>query len=295
MVQVRKAVFPIARFGVDFLPASVSVPKELFPIIDRPILQHAVEEARAAGCTHFIFVTAPGRSLVENHFDRNADAERLLEELGRTEALAALRAASIPSGRAAFIRQHEIRGLGHAVLCAREYLGDEPFAVVLADDLMLSRTPVLKQMTDRYERVGGQLIAGIEVIREQVGRYGIMRIVDTGGNVVDVTEIAEKPNSDTMSSNFAVSGRYILTPEIFGALESVATDATGRLQLTDAISSLIGRTKVSGLRFEGERFDCGTVAGFVKATIAFALERAEVAAEITPYMRRVLERMGRED
>lgn len=293
-VQVRKAVFPIARFGVDFLPASKSVPKELFPIIDRPILQYAVEEARSAGCTHFVFVTAPGRSLVADHFDRNPEAERVLEELGRTAALEALRAASIPSGRAAFIRQHEIRGLGHAVLCARDYLGDEPFAVVLADDMVLARRPVLRQMVERYDRVGGQLIAGIEVIREQVGKYGIMKIADTGGDVVDVTDIAEKPDSDTMSSNFAVTGRYILTSEIFEALETVAADAQGRIQLTDAISSIIGRTKVSGFRYEGERFDCGTISGFVRATIAHALERDDVGPEIIAYMRRALDRAGRE-
>ena len=263
----------------------------MLPVVDRPIIQYAVEEAVAAGCEHFIFVSGPGKAALEAHFDRDEDLERVVAANGETETLEALRRVEIPSGQASFIRQHEVRGLGHAVLCARELIGDEPFAVLLPDDMILATRPVLAQMTDRYAGVGGAFVAGIEVPRERVSRYGIMRIDDTGGDVVRVVGLQEKPEADSESSNFSITGRYILPPEIFESLAAASPDADGRVQLTDGLSGLLGGVGVSGFRYQGERFDCGTILGFVRATVAHAAARPEIASDLAPYLRRVLDRL----
>lgn len=289
--RIRKVVFPVARRGYRFLPASKAIPKEMMPIVDRPVIQYAVEEAKAAGCEHFIFICGPGKGALEAHFDRDDSLEKVLHEQGETELFDMLRSVEIPSGRAAFLRQHEVRGLGHAVMCARELIGDEPFAVVLPDDMILADRPVLAQMADRYSRVGGAFVAGIEVPRERVSRYGIMRIEDTGGDVLKVRGLQEKPQGDSESSNFSITGRYILPPEVFPALAACMPDADGRIQLTEALSRLTDDVGVHGFRYQGERFDCGTILGFLQATIAYAAAQPELATDLAPYLRRVLDRI----
>ena len=292
--RIRKVIFPVARRDTRFLPASKAIPKEMLPVLDRPIIQYAVEEARAAGCEKFIFVGATDQAALETHFDPSPALERRLaeaSEAGPDEAVAAaLKAAEIPSGDAIFIRQHELRGLGHAVLCARDLIGDEPFAVILPDDMILAKRPVLAQMVSRYDECDGALVAGIEVPRERVSRYGIMRIEDDGGDIVRVTELQEKPHGDDVSSNFSITGRYILPPELFDALAAATPDQDGRLQLTDGITGLINTVGVKGFRYQGERFDCGTLLGVVQATVAYAALRPELAPSLKTYLRRFLER-----
>ncbi|MBX2853959.1 MAG: NTP transferase domain-containing protein [Rhodobacteraceae bacterium] len=292
--RIRKVIFPVARRDTRFLPASKAIPKEMMPVLDRPIIQYAVEEARAAGCEKFIFVGATDQAALEAHFDPSAALEQRLTEsrAGEPEEglAAALKAAEIPSGDAIFIRQHEVRGIGHALLCARDLIGDEPFAVILPDDMILAERPVLAQMVRRYQDCEGALVAGIEVPRERVSRYGIMRIEDDGGDIVRVTELQEKPHGDDVSSNFSITGRYILPPQLFDALAAATPDQDGRIQLTDALTGLVDTVGVQGFRYQGERFDCGTALGFVQATVAYAALRPELAPSLKTYLRRFLER-----
>ena len=292
--RIRKVIFPVARRDTRFLPASKAIPKEMLPVLDRPIIQYAVEEARAAGCEKFIFVGATDQAALEAHFDPSPMFEKRLADARASEmeqgVFEALKAAEIPSGDAIFIRQHEVRGIGHALLCARDLIGDEPFAVVLPDDMILAERPVLEQMVRRYRECRGALVAGIEVPRERVSRYGIMRIEDDGGDIVRVTGLQEKPHGDDVSSNFSITGRYILPPQLFDALAAVTPDQDGRLQLTDALTGLIDSVGVKGFRYQGERFDCGTLLGFVQATVAYAALRPELAPSLKTYLRRFLER-----
>lgn len=288
--RIRKAVFPVAGFGGAFQPATKVVSKEMLPILDKPLIQYAVEEAAAAGCETFIFVERPEQGLLSRHFRRDAALESRLEEMGRPEAAAAARDAALPDGSIVSIIQERPLGLGHAVLCAREAVGDEPFAVLLPDDVILGEPSVLEQMVAAYPAYGGALIAGIEVRRTQVASYGVMSIEDTGGDVVAVTALEEKPEADVTSSNFSVTGRYLLPPAIFAALEDTKPDAQGAVQLTDGIARLIGGAPVHGLRYRGERFDCGGVSGYVRATLAMAARRAGLGEETRAYMRRILER-----
>jgi len=286
--RVRKAIFPVGGMGTRFLPATKAMPKEMLPVVDRPLIQYAVDEARAAGIEQFIFVTGRGKSAIEDHFDHSVELEGLLKARSKDDALADLRDTLLPPGDIAYVRQQEPLGLGHAVWCARHLVGNEPFAVLLADDLIQAETPCLKQMADVFEETGGNVIAAMEVPLEHTSRYGIIDAKGAEGDVRPVHGLVEKPAAGTAPSNLAVIGRYILMPEVFAELERQGTGAGGEIQLTDAMARLIGRQPFHGLAFEGHRFDCGDKLGFLEANIAFALARDDLG----PGTRDMLKRLG---
>jgi len=274
--RVRKAVFPVGGLGTRFLPATKAMPKEMLPIVDKPLIQYAVEEAQAAGIEQFIFVTSRGKAALEDHFDLSFELEDMLAKRGKTETLAELKGSRLPAGQAVHTRQQEPLGLGHAVWCAREMVGEEPFAVLLADDLIQARTPVLKQMVDAYEETGGNVVAVMDVPREHTQRYGVLKVGGDDGRLAEVQGLVEKPKPADAPSTLSVIGRYILRPEVFAELARQERGAGGEIQLTDAMAKLIGRQPFHGLRFEGTRFDCGDKLGFLQATVAFGLARADL-------------------
>lgn len=283
--RVRKAVFPVGGLGTRFLPATKAMPKEMLPVVDKPLIQYAVEEAQAAGITQFIFVTGRGKAAIEDHFDRSYELEDVLAERKRNELLQVLNAWMPKAGQVAYTRQIEPLGLGHAVACARDLVGAEPFAVLLADDLILGEEPCLKQMVAAHERVGGNMLAVMEVPREHTRRYGVVAPGRDDGRLVDVKGLVEKPAPAESPSNLAVIGRYILQPDVFGEIERLPRGAGGEIQLTDALARLIGRGPFNGYRFDGKRFDCGDKLGFLQANIAFALERDELREELSDHLR----------
>lgn len=278
--RVRKAIFPVGGLGTRFLPATKAMPKEMLPVVDKPLIQYAVEEAQAAGIEEFIFVTGRGKTAIEDHFDHSFELEHTLEERGKKTEIDALRRWLPKPGSTAYTRQQEPLGLGHAVWCARELVGEEPFAVLLADDLILSKTPCLKQMVEAYPEVRGNLIAVMDVPREHVARYGILNPGRDDGRLVQVKGLVEKPAPDKAPSTLAVIGRYILEHTVFGHLDRQTRGAGGEVQLTDAMATLIGRSPFHGLRFEGRRFDCGDKVGFFEANLAFALARTDIGADV---------------
>ena len=284
--QVRKAVFPVGGMGTRFLPATKAVPKEMLPVVDKPLIQYAVEEARAAGIEEFIFVTSRGKTAIEDHFDHNLELQNLLRERGKSEEAISVGGPMFDPGQIAFTRQQEPLGLGHAVWCARDLVGNEPFAVLLADDLVRAKTPCLKQMVDVYAKVGGSIVAVMDVPREHTNRYGILDIGATVGSLVEVRGLVEKPDPADAPSTLSVIGRYILQPEVFGHLSGHETGAGGEIQLTDAMAKMIGAAPFHGLRFEGERFDCGDKAGFLEANLAFALDRDDLRDQVLPLLRK---------
>ncbi|QCI78625.1 UTP--glucose-1-phosphate uridylyltransferase GalU [Hankyongella ginsenosidimutans] len=284
MKPVRKAVFPVGGLGTRFLPATKAMPKEMLPVVDKPLIQYAVEEARAAGIEEVIFVTGRGKSAIEDHFDYAAELEQVLSSRNKTDQLTEVRAIPGPPGAISYTRQQEPMGLGHAVWCARYLIDDEPFAVLLADDLIQSKTPCLKQMIDAYHRVGGNMVAAMEVPHAHTSRYGIVSPGAVDGNLVEVKGLVEKPKPEQAPSRLAVIGRYILQPEVMGILDKKQVGAGGEIQLTDAMAQLIGQQPFHGLHFEGTRFDCGDKAGHVMANIAFALERADMGETIRAYI-----------
>jgi UTP--glucose-1-phosphate uridylyltransferase len=286
--RVRKAVFPVAGMGTRFLPATKAIPKEMLPLVDKPLIQHAVEEARAAGIEDVIFVTSQGKSAIEDHFDVNGDLNRLLDARGKHEVLASVRATEIGSGRLFYTRQQQPLGLGHAVWCARELVGDEPFAVLLPDDVVLARTPCLKQMVDAYEEVGGNVVAVVDVPREQTSRYGILDVERDDGRLASARGLVEKPAPEEAPSTLSIIGRYILQPEVFAELGRQERGAGGEIQLTDSMARLIGRQPFHGLRFEGTRYDCGDKIGFLEANLAFALQRPDMAEKVRAAIGRLL-------
>ncbi len=273
---VRKAIFPVGGLGVRFLPATKSMPKEMLPVVDKPLIQYAVEEAQAAGIEQFIFVTGRGKTAIEDHFDRSYELHDTLAQRGRRRELGVIEDILPVPGQVAYIRQQEPLGLGHAVWCARHLVLDEPVAVVLADDLILSRVACLRQMVEEHGRVGGNLVAVMEVGREQTSRYGVVRPGRVEGALVEVVGLVEKPRPEAAPSTLAVIGRYILEPGVFERLGRQERGAGGEIQLTDALASLIGRGPFHGYRFEGTRFDCGDKAGFFEANIAFALQHPDI-------------------
>jgi len=285
---VRKAVFPVAGLGTRFLPATKAIPKEMLPLADRPLIQHAVEEARAAGIEQFVFVTSRGKSALEDHFDLNGELNAVLEARGKTDLLKVVKDIQIPAGRLAYVRQAEPLGLGHAVWCAREFVGDEPFAVLLPDEQVLHDRPCLAQMMDAYRTVGGNLLSVFEVPREQTNRYGILDIGADDGRLVAVKGLVEKPAPEKAPSNLSIQGRYILQPEVFGHLSAFERGAGGEIQLTDAMAKLIGRQPFHGFRFEGARYDCGDKLGFVLANVAYALRRGDMAAAVRAELKTLL-------
>jgi UTP--glucose-1-phosphate uridylyltransferase len=284
-VRVRKAVLPAAGFGTRFLPATKAIPKEVLPLVDRPIIQYAVEEALASGIEQIIIVIATGRSAIEDHFDSNPTLDRWLEDRGDIEMLRQVRRIS-EIGPIAFVHQKEQLGLGHAVLMAKELVGDEPFAVLLSDDVMLNPggEPVTRQLIEAHNAHRGSVVAVQKVAREQVGRYGIVAPVHEEGRLYEIDDLVEKPSVDDAPSNLAVLGRYVLTPKIFDMLEQTPRGAGGEIQLTDAIKMLKQEQPVFGYQFEGERHDAGTRIGWLKASVALALE-SEDADEFRAYIR----------
>ena len=284
--RVRKAVFPVAGLGTRFLPATKAMPKEMLPVVDKPLIQYALEEARASGIEEFILVTGRGKTIMEDHFDHPFEMEATLESRGKRAELETIRSFVPKAGQVLYTRQQRPLGLGHAVWCARHLVGDEPFAVMLPDDLIQSQTPCLKQLVDVHERTGGNVVAVMEVPREHTKRYGVLDPKDDDGKLVSVKGLVEKPDPSVAPSNLSIIGRYVLTPEVFDILSRTEKGAGGEIQLTDALLQLIilGQP-FHGLRFEGTRFDCGDKIGFLEATVAYALARPDIA----PDMRRILQ------
>jgi UTP--glucose-1-phosphate uridylyltransferase len=287
--KVTKAVFPVAGLGTRFLPATKSIPKEIMTLVDRPLIQYAIDEARAAGITEFIFVTSRGKSALENYFDNAPELEGVLRNAGKTELLKLLESTNMESGAIAYVRQHLALGLGHAVWCARRLIGDEPFAVILPDDVIAAETPCLKQMIDVYHETGGCMVAAMEVPRPQTSSYGVLDIAEEKANLVRVKGMVEKPDPSDAPSTLAVIGRYILTPSVLETLNRRKTGAGGEIQLTDAIAEeIVAGRVVNGLRFRGTRFDCGSKAGFLQATVAFALARSDLRDDLLRYLQDVI-------
>lgn len=285
---IRKAVFPVAGLGTRFLPATKAIPKEMLPIIDRPLIQYAVDEAREAGIEQLIFVTGRGKTAIVEHFDTAYELERTMEDRGKH--LEVLDATRILPGNLVTVRQQVPMGLGHAIWCARAVVGDEPFAIFLPDEMMVGSPGCMKQMVDAYNEVGGNLISVLEVPEEEVSSYGVIapgaRVSDT---LTEVTGLVEKPRREDAPSNLIISGRYILQPEVMRTLESQEKGAGGEIQLTDAMARMIGHQPFHAVTFAGRRFDCGSKTGFVEATLSLALERPDMADEVRAIMKRLLE------
>ncbi len=281
MKRLRKAVFPVGGLGTRFLPATKAMPKEMLPVVDRPLIQYAVDEAREAGIEQMIFVTGRGKSAIEDHFDIAYELETTMS--GRGKSLAILEATRMTPGSVAYVRQQEPMGLGHAVWCARDIVGDEPFAVLLADDFMVGRPGCLKQMVDAYERTGGNIICAQEVADDRTHLYGVITPGARSGRLTEVRGLVEKPAQGTAPSNLAVIGRYILQPEVMGVLASQEKGAGGEIQLTDAMAGMIGNQPFHGLTFDGTRYDCGDKAGYIQANMALALERDDIGPAVRAF------------
>jgi UTP--glucose-1-phosphate uridylyltransferase len=283
--RVRKAVFPVAGLGTRFLPATKAIPKEVLPLVDRPLIQYAIDEARAAGIDEFIFVTARGKSALEDYFDRAPELERALKEKNKTDLLAAMEPTEVPSGGIAYVRQQEALGLGHAVWCARRLIGDEPFAVILPDDVIAAEKPCLAQMVEAHAKVGGAVVAAMEVPDESIDKYGVLDVANQEGSLVRMRGMVEKPKPDEAPSNLAVIGRYILPPSVLDNLGAMKRGAGGEIQLTDAIADEISAGRpVHGFRFAGRRYDCGSKAGYLQATVAYALMRPDLRDEFLDFL-----------
>ena len=294
--RIRKAVFPVAGLGTRFLPATKTVPKEMLPIIDRPLIQYAVDEAVEAGCDTLIFVTNRYKHAVADYFDKAYELEQKLERSGKTEQLELVRNVLPPHVRAVFVTQAEALGLGHAVLCAKPIVGDEPFAVLLPDDLIWNRGPgALKQMADAAEAGGSSVIAVQDVPREQTGSYGIVATEAFNGREGRISAIVEKPKPDVAPSTLAVVGRYVLDARIFPLLESTTPGAGGEIQLTDGIAALLAEKPVHAYRFQGTRFDCGTHIGLIEATIRYALDHEKLSDAARGMMQSALNELGVQD
>lgn len=286
---VRKAVFPVGGLGTRFLPATKALPKEMLPVVDKPLIQYAVEEARAAGIEKFVFVTGRGKSAIEDHFDHSYELENTLQKRGKSERLDEIRAQLPVPGDVAYTRQLSPQGLGHAVWCARDLVGMEPFAVLLADDLILAEQPALKQMMAVYMQEGGNVVGVMDVPRQQTNRYGILDIEADQGFLVSVKGLIEKPDPQQAPSTLSIIGRYILHPHVFDYLSEHKPGAGGEVQLTDSLARMIGEMPFHGVRFKGTRYDCGDKAGFLKANLAFALARDDLRAEIMDFIQDIVE------
>ncbi len=283
--KVTKAIFPVAGMGTRFLPATKSVPKEIMTLVDRPLIQYAIDEARAAGIKEFIFVTSRGKGALEDYFDIAPTLEASLRKSGKTDLLKVLKDTNMESGAIAYIRQHKALGLGHAVWCARRLIANEPFAVILPDDVIAAEKPCLQQMVEAHEETGGCVVAAMEVPSEKAGSYGILDVKHSTDSMVPVKGMVEKPAPGTAPSNLAVIGRYILTPNVLRNLSKIKQGAGGEIQLTDAIAKEVEQGRdVFGYRFRGQRFDCGSKAGFLQATVAFGLARPELHDEFAHYL-----------
>ena len=287
--RVTKAIFPVAGLGTRFLPATKSVPKEIMTLVDRPLIQYAIDEARAAGIKEFIFVTSRGKSALEDYFDNAPELESNLRKKGKTELLETLKGTNMDSGTIAYLRQHKALGLGHAVWCARRLIHNEPFAVILPDDVIAAETPCLEQMVEAHAETGGCMVAAMEVPEEKASAYGVIDVKEDHGSVVSVKGLVEKPAPEDAPSNLAVIGRYILTPNVMQNLNKIKSGSGGEIQLTDAIDAEMREGRdVFGYRFSGQRYDCGSKAGFLQATVAYGLARPDLRDEFDSYLREMM-------
>jgi UTP--glucose-1-phosphate uridylyltransferase len=285
MIQkVRKAVFPAAGLGTRFLPATKASPKEMLPLVDKPLIQYVIEEAVASGIESVVIVTGRGKASIEDHFDVSFELEKLLEERGKQEELKAMRAIS-EMARVSYVRQQEALGLGHAVLQARDLVGDEPFAVMLSDDIIDSETPALRQLLDVYEKYDAPVVAVFEVEGEAISRFGVIDGDEVEPGVYKIKDMVEKPPPDQAPSNLAIIGRYILTPDIFDEIEKTTPGAIGEIQITDAMRSLLKKRPFYAVRFQGKRYDAGDKLGFLVATVEFALKHEDLAPEFREYLK----------
>jgi UTP--glucose-1-phosphate uridylyltransferase len=283
---IRKAVFPVAGMGTRFLPATKAIPKEMLPVIDRPLIQYAVDEAREAGIDQLIFVTGRGKTAIVEHFDHAFELEATMTE--RDKSLEVLEPTRIQPGNLVTVRQQVPLGLGHAIWCARAIVGDEPFAIFLPDELMIGKPGCMKQMVEAYNDVGGNLISVLEVPEDEVSSYGVIAPGKRDGPLTEVLGLVEKPRREDAPSNLIISGRYILQPEVMRVLEAQEKGAGGEIQLTDAMAKMIGTQPFHAVTFAGKRYDCGSKTGFVEATLAIALEREDMADEVRAMARRLL-------
>ncbi|MDO9459502.1 MAG: UTP--glucose-1-phosphate uridylyltransferase GalU [Alphaproteobacteria bacterium] len=284
---VRKAVFPVAGLGTRFLPATKVMPKEMLTVVDKPLIQYAVEEAAAAGIEEFIFVTSRAKSVLEDHFDRAPELEETLARRGKNDLLEQLQSWLPKAGSVVSTRQQEPLGLGHAVWCAREFIGDEPFAVLLVDDLIQSKTPCLKQMVDTHQKTGGSLVLIEEVPRAFTNRYGILDVASDDGALVKVKGFVEKPEPAVAPSTLSIIGRYILQPQIFDYLSRQQRGAGNEIQLTDAMAAMLETGTYYGMRYEGTRYDCGDKLGYLKANMALALDRPDLAPGLRSFLKEI--------
>lgn len=290
MKKLRKAVFPVGGLGTRFLPATKAMPKEMLPVVDKPLIQYAVDEAREAGIEQMIFVTGRGKSALEDHFDISYELETTMADRGKT--LDAIAGTRFRPGEVIYVRQQEPIGLGHAIWCARHIVGDEPFAIFLPDELMASaaggeKGGCMKQMVEAYDRVGGNIVCGYEVPSSETHKYGIITPGRVDGSLTEVTGLVEKPAPGTAPSNLMIPGRYILQPEVMRILETQSRGAGDEIQLTDAMAQMIGKQPFHAHSFDGQRFDCGDKAGFIMANIALALQREDIAPTVRAYLDRI--------
>ncbi len=286
MKKIRKAVFPVAGMGTRFLPATKAIPKEMLPVVDRPLIQYAVDEAREAGIEQMIFVTGRGKGAIEDHFDIAYELERTMTDRGKD--ITVLAPTRLGPGACAYVRQQEPLGLGHAIWCARDIVGDEPFAIFLPDEFMVGSPGCMKQMVDAYEQTGGNIISVLEVPQSAVSSYGVIAPGATNGTITEVKGLVEKPKVEDAPSNLIISGRYILQPEVMRVLQAQEKGAGGEIQLTDAMAQMIGQQPFNAVTFDGQRYDCGSHAGYVEANLAVALSRPELAPQVREFARRML-------
>jgi len=283
--KLRKAVLPVAGLGTRFLPATKAIAKEMLPVVDKPLIQYAVEEARAAGIEQFCLVTGRGKTSLVEHFDIAYELEATLKQRGKHKELRELREHHLPPGAVVTVRQQEPLGLGHAIWCARAFIDEDPFAILLPDDLVLADVPCTKQLADVYAETGGCVVAVTEVPHDQTSRYGILDIGRDDGRLVEVRGLVEKPKPEVAPSNLSIIGRYVLLPEVVEHLARMERGAGGEVQLTDAMAKLIGKVPFHGLRYQGRRFDCGDKVGFLEAQIAFALKRPDMAPAVRAFLK----------
>jgi UTP--glucose-1-phosphate uridylyltransferase len=283
-MKVRKAVFPVAGLGTRFLPATKAMAKEMLPIVDKPLIQYAVEEAYASGIKEIIFVTGAGKNAIENHFDHSCELEQMLMARGKDVQLKMVHSLIPESGSIIYTRQNQPLGLGHAIWCARNIVGNEPFAVLLADDLIKSERPVLKQMMEKFDELQSSIVSVVEVDPKDTSKYGILAADPLVNSITKIRGLVEKPKPEKAPSNLAIIGRYILTPEIFTILQGKEKGAGGEIQITDAMARLLKTQNIYGYRYQGTRFDCGNKAGFQMANLAFSLDRPDMRDRLLPFI-----------
>jgi UTP--glucose-1-phosphate uridylyltransferase len=287
-MKVRKAVFPVAGLGTRFLPATKAMAKEMLPVVDKPLIQYAVEEAFDAGINEIIFVTGATKRAIENHFDNSCEMEQLLYSKGKEMELKMVHSLVPETGTLIYTRQNQPMGLGHAIWCARNIVGNEPFAVLLADDLIKSERPVIGQMIEQFNRLQSSIVSVVEVRPEDTSKYGVLDAAPPVDRITKIRGLVEKPKSGQAPSNLAIIGRYILTPEIFHILEGKEVGAHGEIQITDAMARLLTTQDIYGYQYEGTRFDCGSKAGFQMANLSFSLDRPDMREQLVPYIRELM-------